>query len=95
MTRDAYPAPNLPVVKVPVPQTTATKVRDLIASGHKRGVIVQADNDLVEKAEALLPEGVSIQARSGQGIWRWWQTGVGPVQLVPELVPLRKTPAEA
>ena len=88
MTRDAYPAPTLPIVKVPVPQTTAVKVRDLIASGHKRGVIVRSDDELVEAAEKLLPNGVTIEARSGHGVWRWKQEGVGYVQLVPELVPL-------
>lgn len=73
MVTQKAPRPVLPQVHVEVPANTSGKVRDVLANGHRRGVIQRAALKDVARAEQLArPEGVYVRAKTGDGPWRWW-----------------------
>ena len=85
--------PELRRITVPVPANTPGRVRDLLADGHRRGVLAYATKQDRNRARTLasrVDDDVVVPAVAGRaGIWRWWSNVTDEaVRLIVEVAPV-------
>ena len=85
--------PVLRRITVPVPANTPVKVRDLLANGHRRGVLSAANSTARDRARTLAKRADddvvlgAVDMRAG--VWRWWSNVTDEaVRLIVEVAPV-------